>query len=104
MAINNDYEIEWSEQATRNFDDIVQLLSTSWNDKVVTNFVQSIDKELIHIKTFPYAFPATTQKEEVRRCVVSKINTIYYTVRKTTIYIVAICDNRRDPDRLNEIL
>lgn len=53
---------------------------------------------------FPYAFPATSYKQGVRRYVLSDINTIYYVVKKDIINIVAIGDNRRDPVRLKEML
>lgn len=104
MVVDKDYEIEWSEQAIRNFDEIVRSLSYTWGEKIVKDFVRAIDRELIHIKTFPYAFPATSQKKGVRRCVVSPINSIYYKVEKKMIYIVAIYDNRRDPGRLEDLL
>lgn len=68
------------------------------------DFVRAIDKELIRIKTFPYAFPVSLHKKGVRRCVVSPINTIYYTVNNKVIYIVAIYDNRRNPNCLKDLL
>lgn len=102
--MNKDYEIEWSNQAISNFDDIVKTLSYSWGEKVMQEFIRSIDKELIRIKTFPFAFPATSHKKGVRRCVVSPINTIYYTVNKKLISIVAIYDNRRNPNCLKDLL
>ena len=102
--MNSGYEIEWSDQARNNFNEIIKFLSAGWDKNVVKKFVRNIDKELIHIKTFPYGFPMSQYRDGVRRCVVSKINTIYYTVQEKTIYIIAIEDNRRDPSRLKNLL
>lgn len=102
--MDNGYEIEWSEQAVHDFDEIVQLLSTKWSEKEVRDFVRSLDKELNRICTFPYAFPATSFKSGVRRCVLSKINTLYYQVKNSTIYLITIYDNRRNPANLKQML
>lgn len=104
MAMTNLYEIEWSNQAIHNFEEIVGYLSNSWNEKVVKDFVRSVDRAVTHITMFPYAFPATSYKQGVRRYVLSDINTIYYVVKKDIINIVAIGDNRRDPVRSKEML
>lgn len=98
--MNNGYEIEWSEKATHDFDEIVQFLSNTWGEKIVQKFVRSMDNELKRICTFPYAFPASSIKIGVRRCILSKFNTIYYQVKGNLIYIITIQDNRSDPSRL----
>lgn len=102
--MNNGYEIEWSDKATRDFDEIVQYLSNAWGKKIVRKFVRSVNDELVRICTFPYAFPASSVKTGVRRCVLSKFNTIYYQVKGNLIYIITIQDNRSDPDRLEDFL
>lgn len=58
--MTNLYEIEWSNQAIHNFEEIVGYLSNSWNEKVVKDFVRSVDRAVTHITMFPYAFPATS--------------------------------------------
>lgn len=44
--MNKDYEIEWSNQAISNFDDIVQTLSYCWGEKVMQEFVRCIKRGL----------------------------------------------------------
>lgn len=102
--MNNGYKIEWSEKATHDFDEIIQFLSNSWGEKTVRKFVRSVNEELIRICTFPYAFPASSIKAGVRRCVLSKFNTIYYQVKGNLIYIITIQDNRSNPERLRSTL
>lgn len=47
--MTNLYEIEWSNQAIHNFEEIVGYLSNSWNEKVVKDFVRSVDRAVTHI-------------------------------------------------------
>ncbi|SEG17960.1 type II toxin-antitoxin system RelE/ParE family toxin [Parabacteroides chinchillae] len=102
--MNNGYNIEWSDQATLDFEEIVQFLFNIWGETIVRKFVRSVDNELIRISTFPYAFPASSLKTGIRRCVLSKFNTIYYQVKDQTIYIVTIHDNRSNPELLKKKL
>lgn len=60
--MNNGYNIEWSDQATLDFEEIVQFLFNIWGETIVRKFVRSVDNELIRISTFPYAFPASSLK------------------------------------------
>lgn len=68
--MNNGYDIEWSDQVTLDFDEIVQFLFNAWGETIVRKFVRSIDNELIRISTLPYAFPASSLKTGIRRCVI----------------------------------
>ncbi|KAA6311085.1 hypothetical protein EZS27_037721 [termite gut metagenome] len=87
--------VEWSDPATKDFDNTVRYLEENWNDKVVSKFVRDIRKEVSRLAVFPFAFPVTLRKKDVRRCVVSKTNSIYYSVKGNIILILAISDNRR---------
>lgn len=90
------YEVEFTERAKKDYERIIEYLLTNWNQSVAKQFILDIDKEIVRIKTFPFAFPVSYQKKDVRRCVMSNINTIYYTVMKHKIYIITIFDNRQE--------
>lgn len=102
--MNNGYKVEWSVQAVTDFNGIVDFLTAEWGEKFVRRFVQLLDKELQRICLFPYAFPTTDVKPGVRRCVFSMQHTLYYMVENKVIYLIAIFDNRQDPERLSGIL
>ncbi|KAA6331647.1 hypothetical protein EZS27_019766 [termite gut metagenome] len=86
--------VEWSDPTTEDFDNIVRYLENNWNDKVVGKFIRNIREEILRLAVFPFAFPVTHRKKNVRRCVVSKTNSIYYSVKENIILIFAISDNR----------
>jgi plasmid stabilization system protein ParE len=87
--------VKWSKSATEDFNDTVRYLEKNWSKKVVDKFVRSIRKEVSQLAIFPFAFPVTNQRKDVRRCVVSKINSIYYSIENDIVLILAIIDNRQ---------
>lgn len=98
------YKIEWSSRAVADFNGIIDFLIETWGENSVRRFVRLLDRELQRICVFPYAFPASTVKSNVRRCVFSVQHTLYYVIEDKTIYLISIFDNRQDPKRLSKIL
>ncbi|KAA6306721.1 hypothetical protein EZS27_041616 [termite gut metagenome] len=87
--------VEWSDVARDDLEKIIRYLENNWSTKVINKFSHNIDKEIDRLALFPCAFPVTRRRKDVRRCVVSKINSIYYSVKENTILILAIIDNRQ---------
>lgn len=102
--MHSGYRIEWSERAAENFDLIIRFLSENWGEKEIRKFVRTIDKKINDIRNHPGAYPRTSYYPELRKCVVSKIHTIYYLVRDEIIYIVVIWDNRSNEKGLKQIV
>ena len=50
--------------------------------------------------TFPTLYPIIYKKEKVRKCVLTKQNTLYYRVMETEIQILRVFDTRQDPAKL----
>lgn len=98
------YRIEWSERAVNDFNTVIGYLSDNWGEQEIRKFVRQIDKNIRYIQAHPQTYPSTFYRHELRRCVISKIHTIYYLVEKKVIYIVTIWDNRRSSGELNKIL
>lgn len=94
--MNTGYKIKWSVRAVNDFNQIIRYLSENWNEREIKKFVRQIDKNIDYIQTSPSAFPATSCRPGLRRCVVSKIHTLYYLIQGKTIYLITIWDNRQD--------
>lgn len=94
------YKVEFSKRAETDYYQIIEYLLHNWSKTEARQFILDIDKEIARIIAFPYAFPASGEKKEVRRCVVSRINTIYYKVAKSKIFIITIFDNRQQEVKL----
>ena len=93
-------QVIWSPQSENDFLDILNYLHENWDNKVVFKFID-ITEELIHqISLNPKQFPLIQKKNKVRKCVISKHNSLYYRERREYIDVLRIYDNRQDPHKL----
>ncbi len=98
------YKIEWSVRAANDFNQIIRYLSANWNEREIKKFVRQVDKNISYIQIFPLTFPATSYHPGLRRCVISKIHTLYYLIQDKTIYIITIWDNRQNNSGIESLL
>jgi plasmid stabilization system protein ParE len=94
-------QIIWSPLSESDLTSIINYLHNNWEDNVVLRFIEITDKILIQISNHPKQFPLIHKKEKVRKCVLTKHNTIYYRERKDYIDILRIFDTRQDPKKLS---
>jgi plasmid stabilization system protein ParE len=93
--MQNGYRVVWSERAINNLNYINQYLTDNRSEKEIRKFLNSLNKAITHIQCFPSGFPYTIKKKGIRRYVLSKLHTIYYTFEENTILITAVSDNRQ---------
>jgi plasmid stabilization system protein ParE len=93
-------QITWSQLARTDFISILEYLSIEWNPKVVSRFINETDTLIRPISRHPSQFPLINKSLNVRKCVISRQNTIYYRASGSTIEIIRIFDSRQDPDKL----
>ena len=89
-----------SARAEKNLDDLVEYLESKWPAKVKKEFLKKLLNSVTLISKNPYLFPASEKKKEIRKCILTKHNSMYYRVMKDEIEIITIQDNRRNPDDL----
>lgn len=95
MAEKESLVVEYSDQSLSNATEIVDYLRSSFTQKEIDSFYQSLyDFELI-ISSYPTLYPESN-KVQIRRAVLSRVLSVYYTIKKGKIIIVAILDNRWD--------
>jgi len=95
--MKNIYKIDWTIEAVSNLNLIIDYLTIRWTDKEIRNFYKLLDKRLELISKNPHTFPNSDFKTDVKRCVLSKQTTIYYEVKKDSIIILSLFDNRKEP-------
>ena len=93
-------QIIWSPLSETDFTFILTYLQINWNYKVVQRFIEINDEILEQISINPKQFPLIHKKKKVRKCVLTKHNTIYYRERKEFIDVLRIFDSRQDPKKL----
>lgn len=90
-------ELIWSPDSERDLDTILAHLSSGWNPSVSTRFLDLIEKVLVQISINPRQFPVIQQKFKIRKCVLTKHNTLYYRNKRNHVELLRIYNNRQDP-------
>ncbi len=93
-------QIIWSPSAENDFGNILDYLDRNWGKKVASNFVDLSENLLNHISNNPRQFPIIYKRKKVRKCVITKHNSLFYRDGKTNIEILRIYDTRQDPNTL----
>jgi len=93
-------KIRWTEEATKNLESIISYLESNWTTKELKKFFQKLEKQLLLLSIFPEAYPFSSKKKSIHRCVFTKNLTIYYTVKDDYLVLLSIFDTRQNPLKL----
>lgn len=96
------YKTEWSDEALKNLDSIIDYLTIKWTDREIRNLFEKLDKRLDIISKNPLSFPASDLRINIRRCVLTEQTSIYYEIKKDSIVILSLSDNRKDPKSIKK--
>jgi len=89
--------IIWSPLSENDFANILNYLDKNWEKKVAFNFIELTENLLNQIAINPRQFPIFYKRKKVRKCVLTKHNSLFYRDGKTNIEILRIYDTRQDP-------
>ena len=92
--------IFWSPLADEDLDKILNYLEINWGASSSLKFIEMIEHSLGQISINPRQYPLINKKMRVRKCVLSKQNTLFYKNTMTHIFLLRIYDNRQDPKTL----
>jgi plasmid stabilization system protein ParE len=90
----------WSPLSENDFENILDYLDKNWGIKVASNFIDLVENLINQISINPRQFPICYKRKKVRKCVLTKHNTLYYRDGKLNIEILRIYDSRQDPTTL----
>jgi plasmid stabilization system protein ParE len=93
-------QIVWSPLSEIDFSGILNYLNENWGEKVASQFIDLTESFLTQISINPRQFPVIHKKKKIRKCVLTKYNTLFYRDSKFQIDILKIYDTRQDPDNL----
>lgn len=93
-------QIVWSPLSEKDISGILNYLSTNWDQKVARNFIILTKDVLQQIASNPKQFPLINKREGVRKCVLTKHNTLFYKESISQVEILRIYDTRQNPHNL----
>jgi plasmid stabilization system protein ParE len=85
-------KIIWSPLAEKDFTDILDYLKNSWTETVLIKFIDITEELILQISINNRQYPIINKKYKIRKCVITKHNSLYYRDSKNQIEILRIFD------------
>ena len=92
--------IIWSPDAEKDLGLILEYLSNEWAPSVSAKFLDLMQVVVEQVSINPRQFPLIHVKLNIRKCVLTKHNALYYRNKRSHVELLRIYDNRQDPDKL----
>lgn len=96
--------VKLSQSAKEDIENISQYLNREWGKSVLAKFLFKVNWIINQIAINPKQYPVINSRLKIRRCVITKQNTLYYIYVDGKIRIVRIYDTRQDPDKLKILI
>jgi len=93
MVNKKNFIVEYSKQSIENAKEIVSYLQKKFTEKEVNKFYKALNDFEKIIIIYPTLY-SESKKKSIRRAVLSKVLSVYYSTNKNKISIIAIFDNR----------
>ncbi len=93
-------EIIWAPLAENDLSAILEYLDKNWDSKVSANFIDMTENVIDQISINPRQFPIIFIRKRIRKCVLTKHNSLFYRESRSKAEILRIYDTRQDPDSL----
>lgn len=92
--------IKWSSFADDDLAKILEYLDAKWNNSVCLKFITKLDSCITFIQQNPKQFPLLNKDLQIRKCVITKQNSLYYRETANRIEILRLYDTRQNPESL----
>jgi len=92
-------EVLWTETAKKTLQETSDFILELWNSNINDGFVEQLEYRINQIKNNPELGPAF-QNTQIRKLVVHKTVSLFYTNTPKYIKLLVIWDNRQNSDKL----
>lgn len=90
--------------AEDDLENVTDFLFNHWGINVTNEFISKFEDICTLISQSPEQFPLFNKKRKIRKCILTKQNTIYYRIQPEQIEIITIFDSRQQPAKLKKLL
>ena len=92
--------IVWSPLADEDLAWLLDYLDKNWDPAVSIEFLDQLEQCIALIRISPESFPVFYSDQIIRKCVVTKHNSLFYKVYENHNAILRLYDTRQDPNNL----
>lgn len=98
----SEMEVIWSAKAKKTYFKVLDYLYQYWSKKELIQFSKRTEIVIRAISRNPLIFPPSVKYPEIRKAIVDKNNSFYYSIdtHSNKIYLLTFYDNRQDPEKL----
>lgn len=79
---------------------VLLYLEEEWSEKVKQEYLEKLKRKLKQIGKNPTAYPLVEGLKDVRKCQVTKLNSLFYRFTDTEVEVITHFDNRQDPNKI----
>jgi plasmid stabilization system protein ParE len=90
-------EVVWSEKAEQQLDEIIAYLTDHWTDKEITKFFQKLENAIEQIKKAPHRNKTSDRRADTKELQLTSHTTLFYSYNKSTIHILLLWANKKNP-------
>jgi hypothetical protein len=89
-------KVTWSDEAKAIYYQKINELLEDWPVEVAIKLENSVNELIHNLEYHNHICPASKKSISIRRCVISKHNSIIYTIENNTIHLVGFIHNKSD--------
>lgn len=93
-------DVVWSPLAQEDLTSILDYLDKNWNAAVAVKLLDKIESVVSIIARHPERHQLINQEWGIRKCVITKHNTLFYRELLNKVEIVRLFDTRQHPEKL----
>lgn len=91
-------DVEWSQEAEFQLDDIIAYLEYRWTAKEIKKFFAKLEKAINTISETPELHKVSTRRENLREFQITKHTTLFYTFNQNKVFIMLLWSNAMNPE------
>lgn len=92
-------KIIWTENASRNYFQILDYLLNRWSEKIANKFIDEVDRKL-ELLLISHEVFEKVPLTNVQRILINKHITLFYAVDGEKIYLIHFWNNSQNPENL----
>ena len=93
-------QIIWSPDAEADLENVLNYLKENWSKRILVKFINKVEDTTALLVEDPTLFPIINQELNIRKCVLTNQNTMFYRASKSKIEIIRLFDTRQNPKKL----
>lgn len=99
-------DVIWSARAKVTFFNVLDYLDKNWTKREILQFNKRTEIIIQAIRKNPGIFPVSTKHRKIRKAIVDKNNSFFYSfdLNSKKIYLLTFFDNRQNPKNLKHDL